>query len=139
MVEFVDGAMKAQLGVPDMRLPIAYALGERRREDYSLPRLTLQQLSELTFSEPDPERFPCLSLAYRALEQKGNTACVINAANEVAVAALLHGRIKYADIYRVIVSTLERAQRVESPAYEDYVQSNAEARAIASEIIDSIN
>lgn len=135
MVEFVDGAMKAQLGVPDMRLPIAYALGERRREDYDLPRLTLQQLSELTFAEPDLERFPCLGLAYRALDQKGNTACVINAANEVAVAALLRRQIRYADIYRVISATLERAQRVDSPTYDDYVQSNAEARAIASEII----
>ncbi|MDE7375668.1 MAG: 1-deoxy-D-xylulose-5-phosphate reductoisomerase [Muribaculaceae bacterium] len=137
MVEFVDGAMKAQLGVPDMRLPIAYALGERTRIDYDLPRLTLEQLSELTFAEPDLERFPCLGLAYRALEQKGNTACVINAANEVAVAALLRRQIKYADIYRVIYATLERAQRVESPTYDDYVQSNAEARAIAAEYISS--
>lgn len=139
MVEFVDGAMKAQLGVPDMRLPIAYALGERTRMDCDLPRLTLQQLSELTFSEPDLTRFPCLGLAYRALEQKGNTACVINAANEVAVAALLHRQIKYADIYGVIYETLERATCVEAPTYDDYVRSNAEARAIAAEVIASIN
>lgn len=139
MVEFIDGAVKAQLGVPDMRLPIAYALGEAHREDYSLPPLTLDQMTELTFSEPDASKFPCLGLAHYALERGGSAACVINAANEIAVAAFLHKKIKFVDIYKVISLTLEAIPFIIKPTYADYVAINAEARAKATEIIKSIS
>lgn len=135
MVEYVDGAIKAQLGTPDMRLPIAYALGEATRDNYALPPLTLEKMRALTFTEPDPEKFPCLSFAYMALEKGGNVACVINAANEVAVAAFLAGRIRYVDIYDVIATTLALEPYIASPTYEDYVQSNISARATAEKVI----
>lgn len=135
MVEYVDGAIKAQLGTPDMRLPIAYALGEATRDNYALPPLTLEKMRTLTFTEPDPEKFPCLSFAYMALEKGGNVACVINAANEVAVAAFLAGRIRYVDIYDVIATTLALEPYIASPTYEDYVQSNISARATAEKAI----
>lgn len=138
MVEFVDGAVKAQLGVPDMRLPIAYALGETHREDYSLPRLSLDQMAELTFSEPDTGKFPCLALAHYALEKGGSSACVINAANEIAVASFLQKKIKFVDIYKVIALTLEAIPFISKPSYDDYVATNAEARAKATEIVKSI-
>lgn len=134
MVEFADGAIKAQLGVPDMRLPIAYALGETDRQDYDLPRLTLGQMSTLTFEEPDAEKFPCLGLARYALERGGNSACVINAANEIAVAAFLHREIGYFDIYDTICRTLDRVPFVAEPTYDDYVATNAEARRVAKEL-----
>ncbi len=138
MVEFADGSIKAQLGTPDMRLPIAYALGETGRRDYELPRLTLQQASTLTFEQPDAERFPCLGLAYMALREGGTLACTINAANEVAVAAFLRDEIRFTDIYRVIMHALERATRVASPTYDDYVAVNAESRALAQDFINTI-
>lgn len=134
MVEYVDGAIKAQLGTPDMRLPIAYALGEAARSDYGLPPLTLQQMSTMTFTEPDLEKFPCLTLAQYALERGGNSACVINAANEIAVAAFLRGELPFTRIYSVISDTLQRIPYIASPEYADYVDTNAEARAVAAEI-----
>lgn len=135
MVEFADGAIKAQLGTPDMRLPIAYALGCTRRDDYDLPRLTLEQMSQLTFLAPDTEKFPALNLAYHALEKGGNTACVINAANEIGVAAFLEGRIAFPQIYETIMSTLARVHYIINPNYDDYVATNAESRRIAAECI----
>lgn len=139
MVEFVDGAVKAQLGTPDMRLPIAYALGCARREDYDLPRLTLAQMSELTFHEPDTEKFPALKLAYSALEKGGNTACVINAANEVAVAAFLGRSIPFPGIFDIIMYTLARVKYIANPTYDDYVATNSEARRIAAEGVKQVN
>ncbi len=135
MVEYIDGAVKAQLGTPDMRLPIAYALGEATRDDYRLPPLTLAQMSQLTFFEPDIKKFPCLNLAYYALEKGGNAACVINAANEIAVAAFLQGRISFPMIYATIMETLDRVPFIEAPSYQDYVATNAEARLVAEDII----
>ena len=135
MVEYVDGAVKAQLGVPDMHLPIAYALGAHTRlEDASKP-LSLADFATLTFEQPDVRRFPCLTLAQTALKRRGNTACVINAANEVAVAAFLNGRISFGRIYDVIANTLHNMPFVSNPVLEDYVASNAEARARAEELI----
>ncbi|MCM1517023.1 MAG: 1-deoxy-D-xylulose-5-phosphate reductoisomerase [Pseudoflavonifractor sp.] len=136
MVEFVDGAVKAQLGIPDMHLPIRYALGETDRLATSRPGLTLAGYANLTFEAPDTERFPMLNLAYEALERGGNTACVINAANEIANAAFREGRLPFLDIYRVIVGTLERVPFIAAPDYEDYVNTNEAARAIAGELIN---
>lgn len=135
MVQFNDGAIKAQLGTPDMRLPIRYALGEASRYATDEPPLTLDLYRTLTFEEPDMERFPCLSLASRALAEGGTTACVINAANEIAVASFLRGEIKFTDIYATIDRTLQRIERIDCPEYSDYVAINTEARAVASEIL----
>lgn len=131
MVEFTDGAIKAQLGVPDMRLPIAYALGCAERLPGAERPLLAEQLALLTFERPDTSRFPCLTLADEAIRRGGNAACIVNAANEVAVAAFLRERIGFYDIYDIIASTLDKATRIEHPDYADYVASNAEARDIA--------
>lgn len=136
MVEFVDGSVKAQLGVPDMRLPIRYALGEASRLATSDGPLTLERCSQLTFEAPDSTRFPAISLGHYALEKGGNTACIINAANEVAVAAFLHGHISFPDIYTLIEDTLSNICFIAEPNYDDYVATNAEARAKAQEYVD---
>lgn len=137
MVEFTDGAIKAQLGVPDMRLPIAYALGRSTRLAGTSQPLTLEKMSQLTFEAPDPERFPCLELARLSLERGGTTACTINGANEIAVAAFLEGRIPFGMIYPTIVHALEHADFIAHPDFSDYVASNAESRRLAAEFINS--
>lgn len=135
MVEFVDGAVKAQLGVPDMRLPIRYALGETHRLPTSDSPLTIERMASLTFEEPDRKRFPAIDFGHFALRRGGNTACVINAANEVAVAAFLHGRIPFTRIYTLITDTLERIPFVEHPTLADYVETNAAARRYAESLL----
>lgn len=135
MVEFRDGAIKAQLGVPDMRLPIAYALGQNIRLADAAPRLDLAAMSTLTFEAPDPVKFPCLTFAQTALERRGNTACTINAANEVANLAFRRGLLAYTHIYPVIAETLERIAFVERPTYDDYVSTNREAVAVAAGLL----
>lgn len=135
MVEFVDGSVKAQLGVPDMRLPIRYALGDTVRLATDTGHLSLEQMSVLTFERPDYERFPALGLAKYSLEQGGNTACIVNAANEVAVAAFLRDQIKFGDIYRIIMQTLDEVDHIDRPCYDDYVATNATARQVAAQNI----
>lgn len=135
MVEFIDGSVKAQLGVPDMRLPIRYALGDASRLATADEPLTLERCSQLTFEAPDASRFPAIKLGHYALDKGGNTACVINAANEVAVASFLHGDIPFPDIYSVIEETLSQVGYIGTPCYDDYVQTNAEARAKAAEAV----
>lgn len=137
MVEFKDGAVKAQLGVPDMKLPIAFALGEKTRLDRVAPRLSLANIAALTFEEPDVERFPCLGLAQVALERGGSTACVINAANEVANAAFLHDAIPFGMIYPAIEFALEKMPFTASPSLDDLMDIDSQARAITSEFISS--
>lgn len=139
MVEFIDGGIKAQMGVPDMTLPIAYALGEASRIDRVSDFCDLLQHNQLTFEEPDTQRFPCLGLAHYALERGGNAACIINAANEVAVAAFLRDRIAFGDIYRTIEATLANTQFIAQPVFDDYVATNSEARARAASFIDNIS
>lgn len=139
MVEFYDGGIKAQLGVPDMHLPIAYALGCASRLQGCERQLSIADMANLTFEEPDTERFPCLTLANLAMTKGGNTACVINAANEIAVDAYLHDRIGFYDIYDVIMKTLQRTAPVQSPTLDDYVASNAQARALAKEEVARIS
>ncbi len=136
MVEFVDGGVKAQLGVPDMRLPISYALGETARM-YLPGRLTLEQYASMTFEKPDTERFPCLALAHRCLERGGNMACVVNAANEVAVAAFLAGKLKFVDIYPLLERTIGRVEFIAAPDYGQLVATNDEARAVASDFVEA--
>ncbi len=136
MVEFTDNSVKAQLGLPDMHLPIRYALGNATRLTTNAPALSITDFESLTFEKPDTDKFPCLNLAYHALEKGGNTACIINAANEIAVAAFLHNRIKFLDIYSIITETLSRVSFIESPTFEDYVNTNTEARAYAESIVN---
>lgn len=135
MVEFKDGSVKAQLGLPDMRLPIRYALGLPGRLPSNCKKMTVADYCNLTFELPDFEKFPLLNTAYEAADRGGNAACVVNAANEIAVAAFLNNQIKFTDIYKIIEQTLAWAPFVETPAYDDYVNSNAEARAYASSLI----
>ncbi|MCF0218755.1 MAG: 1-deoxy-D-xylulose-5-phosphate reductoisomerase [Muribaculaceae bacterium] len=135
MVEFTDGALKAQLGVPSMYLPIAYALGETQRMPAMLPGLTIAQMASLTFEEPDEDRFPGITLARTAIERGGNAPCVINAANEVANAAFRNKELKFTEIYPIIMKTLERVPYVASPDYEALVATNSEACAVAKSLI----
>lgn len=137
MVQFEDGAIKAQLGMPDMRLPIQYAFSYPDRPHASFPRLDFAQCTQLTFEQPDTERFRNLALAYEALHRGGNMPCIVNAANEICVAAFLHDRISFLGMSRVIEQTMERAAFIRKPAYEDYVTTDAEARRVAEEILTS--
>ena len=138
MVEFVDGAVKAQLGLPDMHLPIRYALGDATRLTTNEPSLTLADYTNLTFEAPDTDRFPGINLSYYALEKGGNSACVINAANEIAVAAFLHEQIGFLDIYKIIQQSLEKMPFIASPSYEDYVNTNSATRTFASSLVKQI-
>lgn len=135
MVEFTDGGIKAQLGIPDMHLPIAYALGMTDRLSTGERRLSLADISTLTFSEPDTDRFPCLGLAYYALERGGNTACAINAANEVINEAFRRDRVRFTDFYPLIMETVERIQYISKPELDDFITTNDEARRIAASLI----
>lgn len=137
MVEFCDGAIKAQMGVPEMTLPIAYALGEATRLDNVADFCSLLTHNTLTFEQPDVDRFPCFGLAALALERGGNAACIINAANEIAVAAFLADRIGFNDIYRTIMATLDATPFIATPTFDDFVATNTEARERASQFISS--
>lgn len=138
MVEFVDGAVKAQLGLPDMHLPIRYALGDATRLSTNEPALKLVDYANLTFEAPDTNRFPGINLSYYALEEGGNSACVINAANEIAVAAFLREQIGFLDIYKIILQSLEKMPFVASPSYEDYVNTNSATREYAESLVKQI-
>ena len=135
MVEFVDGSVKAQLGLPDMHLPIRYALGlPTGRLATPTHRMTLNDFATLTFEEPDRAKFPLIDVAYDAARRGGNVPCVMNAANEIAVAAFLKGDIGFNDIHRIITDTMSRIPLIAEPTYDDYVATNAEARQIAEEL-----
>ena len=135
MVQYEDGAVKAQLGMPDMRLPIQYAFSYPQRIKSSFDRLDFSQLKELTFEQPDTNRFRCLALAYEALNQGGNMACILNAANEVVVSAFLKERIPFLRMSEVIEETMAKVSFIHTPTYEDYVATDAEARRIAESLI----
>ncbi len=124
MVEFIDGAVKAQLGIPDMHLPIRYALGDASRLPSAERGLRLADYSSLTFEKPDQEKFPCLTLASKALTEGGNTACIINAANEVAVNAFLHDRLSFPGIYELITEALVNIPYIATPTLDDYVATH---------------
>lgn len=135
MVEFEDGAVKAQLGVPDMRLPIQYAFSYPQRIRSSFDRLDFMKCHELTFEAPDTRRFRNLALAYEALHQGGNMPCIVNAANEVVVAAFLKDQISFLGMSDVIEKTMQKVAFVKTPTYEDYVSTDAETRRIAAEMV----
>ena len=136
MVQFEDGAVKAQLGVPDMRLPIQYAFSYPKRIASSFDRLDFTQMTTLTFEQPDTEKFRCLALAYEALNQGGNMACIVNAANEIAVSAFLKEKISFVEISKLIEQTMNKVSFIKNPTYDDYVETDTEARKIAEKLID---
>ena len=135
-VQFVDGSVKAQLGVPDMRLPIQYAFSFPQRLPLSGKRLDLFAAQHLDFFEPDLQKFRCLAMAYEAIRQGGNMPCIVNAANEIVNRAFLEDRCRFLQMGDVIAETMERTTFVKSPSYDDYVATDAEARRIATELLD---
>ena len=135
MVQYEDGAVKAQLGMPDMRLPIQYAFSYPQRIKASFDRLDFSKMTELTFEQPDTNRFRCLALAYEALNRGGNMACIVNAANEVVVSAFLKDRISFLRMSEVIEQSMAKVAFIQTPTYEDYVATDAEARRVAESLI----
>jgi 1-deoxy-D-xylulose-5-phosphate reductoisomerase len=135
MVQFADGSIKAQMGLPDMRLPIQYALSYPHRFDSDFERLDLLKHSQLSFEEPDTKIFRNLALSYEALRKGGNWPCILNAANEVAVDAFLKEKIGFLEIPDVIENTLGKSTFIKAPGLEDYNQADLLARQLAKEII----
>jgi 1-deoxy-D-xylulose-5-phosphate reductoisomerase len=135
MVQFEDGSIKAQMGMPDMRLPIQYALGFPRRIKNDFPRFDFRKLNTLSFEEPDVKTFRNLALANEALYKGGNLPCVMNAANEIAVYAFLRNRINFLDMTDVIEKTMNQVTFIEKPTLEEYFDSDGEARNFAADII----
>ncbi len=131
LVQFEDGSLKAQLGLPDMKLPIQYALGFPKRLKSDLERFSFSGYPNLTFHAPDLEIFPSLTLAYWALDRGGNMPCVLNAANEVAVNAFLEGKLGFFNMSGVIEKTMDSVAYIASPDLNDYVETDSEARKIA--------
>lgn len=138
MVEFRDGSVKAQLGVPDMHLPIRYALGYPERLESHRDVLSLSQYTTLTFEAPDMRKFPLLGFAFDAIERGGNMPCILNAANEIAVAALLDHRIRFRDMAPLVERTMAKASFKEKVTLDDLIDSNREARDIATAIVKEL-
>lgn len=135
MVQFVDGSIKAQMGMPDMRLPIQYALAYPDRIESQIERMDFAKISTLTFEKPDMERFPNLRLAFESLHKGGNAPCVLNAANEIAVAAFLKDKISFTGMSEVISKTLSQIDFIEKPTYEQLVETDKNARALTLSLI----
>jgi 1-deoxy-D-xylulose-5-phosphate reductoisomerase len=135
MVQFRDGSIKAQMGLPDMKLPIQYALAFPQRIPNEFPRLDFKKVKNLTFEEPDLKTFRNLALAMDALDKGGNLPCVMNAANEIAVYAFLRNRIGFLDMTDVIERTMQKVHFIEQPSLEQYFESDGEARHYAADII----
>ena len=135
MVQYNDGAVIAQLGLPDMKLPIQYAFAYPQRLKNNYPRLDFSKYNQLTFEKPDTKKFRNLSFSYEAMKKGGNAACVLNAANEVVVAAFLRNECGFLQMSDVIEKTMQKATFIANPTYEDYVMSDKEARRIAQDFI----
>ena len=135
MVQFEDGSIKAQMGLPDMKLPIQYALAFPKRIHNDFPRYDFRKINTLTFEDPDLRTFKNLALAIDALHKGGNLPCVMNAANELAVYAFLRNRIGFLEITDIIEKTMEKVPFIEEPTLEEYFDSDAEARNYAADII----
>jgi 1-deoxy-D-xylulose-5-phosphate reductoisomerase len=135
MVQFKDGSLKAQMGLPDMKLPIQYAMGYPFRLDNEFPRFSFADYPSLTFEKADVNVFRNLSLAYEAMHQGGNMPCIINAANEVAVDGFLKSKIGFVEMSSVIEQAMKQVSFVSRPGFQDYIDTDREARAIATEIV----
>ncbi len=138
MVQFEDGAVKAQLGMPDMRLPIQFAFSYPERVRSSFDRLDFMKCRELTFEAPDTQRFRNLALAYEALHRGGNLPCIVNAANEVVVAAFLADRVSFLGMSDAIEEAMQRMPFIASPTYEDYVETDAETRRFTESLLKQV-
>jgi len=137
LVQFQDGSMKAQLGLPDMKLPIQYALAYPERLANQFPRFNFLDYPELTFEQPDRDSFRNLDLAFEALKRGGNMPCIINAANEVVVAEFLKDRVGFLQMSEVIEECMQRVPYVAQPDLEDYLQTDFETRLLAQQIVTS--
>ncbi len=135
LVQFEDGSMKAQMGLPDMKLPIQYALGYPLRLKNDFPRFDFKKYASLTFEEPDYKTFRNLGLSIEALKAGGNKPCVLNAANEIAVWAFLKNRIGFLDITAVVEKTMEKISFIEKPTLDEYFETDGEARNFAASLI----
>ena len=135
MVQFEDGSVKAQMGLPDMKLPIQYAMAFPKRIPNDFPRMDFKKIRNLTFEEPDIKTFRNLALAIEALHKGGNLPCILNAANEIAVYAFLRNRIGFLDMTDVIEQTMQKVSFLQKPSLEDYLDSDAEARNYAADLI----
>ena len=135
LVQFEDGSMKAQMGLPDMKLPIQYAFTYPDRLKTDFPRFNFLDYPELTFEAPDKITFNNLQLAYDALEMQGTAACVLNAANEVAVEAFLQERISFLDIARINAASMNSIENILNPSLEDYISIDTEARRVAGGLL----
>ncbi len=138
MVQFPDGSLKAQLGAPDMRVPIQYAISYPTRLNLNAPRIDFAEIAQLTFKKPDLEKFPLIRIAYEAFETGGNIPCAMNAANEVAVAAFLERKISFRDIPTIVEKTLEKTERIKHPdldaIYNTHLVAKESARIISETI-----
>ena len=135
LVQFEDGSVKAQMGLPDMKLPIQFALTFPARFKTDFPRFNFMDYPQLTFEKPDRTVFKNLDLAYRAMEMGGTAACALNAANEIAVEAFLNDQIGFLDIANINEATMMNVQVIQKPVYEDFVKSDADARAFAKALV----
>jgi 1-deoxy-D-xylulose-5-phosphate reductoisomerase len=135
MVQFEDGSIKAQMGMPDMRIPIQYALSFPKRIRNNFPRFDFMKNNTLSFEEPDVKTFRNLGLSKEALSRGGNLPCIMNAANEIAVYAFLRNRINFLDMTDVIEKTMQHISFIEKPTLEEYFESDGEARNFAADLI----
>jgi 1-deoxy-D-xylulose-5-phosphate reductoisomerase len=135
LVQFADGSIKAQLGLPDMRLPIQYALTYPDRLASQFPKFSFDQCLQFTFEKPDTHNFNCLNLAYEAMRRGGNMPCVMNAADEVAVHAFLREEISFLQIPELIEETMSKIAHVNKPSLSDYEATDAETRMLATELL----
>jgi 1-deoxy-D-xylulose-5-phosphate reductoisomerase len=138
IVQFIDGSMKAQMGLPDMKLPIQYALGFPERIESGYPRFNFADYPCLNFEKPNTNIFRNLALAYEALNQGGNMPCTLNAANEIVVNAFLNGKIRFLQMPGIIEETMKKATFIANPGLDDFIQSNNEAREIAGQMVGKI-
>lgn len=135
MVQFEDSSVIAQLGMPDMRLPIQYALGYPRRLKSDFERLDIFKIGTMTFEKPDTSRFRNLAYAFEAIRTRGNMPCILNAANEIVVASFLQDKIGFLEMSDVIEKTMQKISYIQTPSYNDYVETDAEARQVAAGFI----
>jgi 1-deoxy-D-xylulose-5-phosphate reductoisomerase len=135
LVQFTDGAIKAQMGLPDMRFPIQYALGYPYRLANNFPRFNFANYSDLTFEQVDTNTFENLHIAFEAMKKGGNIPCVLNAANEIAVDAFLKGKIKFLEMQSIIEKTINKSFFIARPDFNDYLQTDKNAREIAASFI----
>lgn len=134
-VQFTDGSMKAQMGLPDMRVPIVYALTAPNRLKTNFKRFTFDEISKLTFEKPDPDKFINLSMAFQAMHYGGNMPCILNAANEVAVEAFLKEKIGFMEIPRIVEQSMKKISYIPNPGLDDYIKTDDESRVFAQSLI----